>query len=71
MVDLVENLLRRVECLRRSCAFSTRVRKWHMLPQSFPNYKTVHRRFQTWSRDEILRRVLTDVARASQQRCSR
>jgi transposase len=36
--------------------------QWHMLPQSFPNYKTVHRRFQTWCRDEILRRVLTDVA---------
>src|SRR3989440_945540 len=26
------------------------------------NYKTVHRRFQTWCRDEVLRRVLTDVA---------
>jgi transposase len=33
-----------------------------MLPQSYPNYKTVHRRFQTWRRDEVLRRVLTDVA---------
>ena len=20
--------------------------QWHMLPQSYPNYKTVHRRFQ-------------------------
>src|SRR6266496_694295 len=36
--------------------------QWHMLPQSHPNYKTVHRRFQTWCRDEVLRRVLTDVA---------
>ena len=36
--------------------------QWHMLPQSYPNYKTVHRRFQTWCRDEFLRRVLTDVA---------
>jgi hypothetical protein len=27
-----------------------------------PNYKTVHRRFQSWCRDEVLRRVLTDVA---------
>jgi hypothetical protein len=36
--------------------------QWHMLPQSYPHYKTVHRRFQTWCRDEILRRVLTDVA---------
>ena len=33
-----------------------------MLPQSYPNYKTVHRRFQAWCRDEILRRLLTDVA---------
>jgi hypothetical protein len=33
-----------------------------MLPQSSPNYKSVHRRFQTWCRDEVLRRVLTDVA---------
>src|SRR5436853_2823404 len=36
--------------------------QWHMLPQSYPKYKTVHRRFQTWCRDEVLRRVLTDVA---------
>jgi transposase len=36
--------------------------QWHMLPQSYPNYKTVHRRFQTWCRNEIWRRVLTDVA---------
>jgi transposase len=35
--------------------------QWHMLPQSYPNYKTVHRRFQAWCRDEILRRLLTDV----------
>ena len=33
-----------------------------MLPQSYPNYKTVHRRFQVWYRDETLRRILTDVA---------
>ena len=32
-----------------------------MLPQGFPNYTTVHRRFQTWCRNEILRRVLTHV----------
>src|SRR5207237_10606506 len=35
---------------------------WHTLPQSYPNYKSVHRRFQTGCRDEVLRRVLTDVA---------
>src|SRR5215813_11641962 len=36
--------------------------QWHMLPQSYPNYKSVHRRFQTWCRDEVLRRVLMYVA---------
>ena len=36
--------------------------QWHLLPQSYPNYKTVHRRFQTWCSNEVLRRVLTDVA---------
>ena len=36
--------------------------QWHMLPQSYPNYKTVHRRFQPWCCNEILRLVLTDVA---------
>src|SRR5262249_28659916 len=35
--------------------------QWHMLPQSYPNYKTVHRRFQTLCCNEILRQVLTDV----------
>jgi hypothetical protein len=33
-----------------------------MLPQGYPNYKTAHRRFQAWCRNEVLRRVLTDVA---------
>jgi transposase len=36
--------------------------QWHMLPQSYPNNKTVHRRFQIWCRDEFLRVVLTDLA---------
>src|SRR6476620_2880954 len=36
--------------------------QWHMLPQCYPNYKTVHRRFQTWCQSEVLRRVLTDIA---------
>ena len=36
--------------------------QWHMLPQSYPNYKTVHRRFQSWCHCEVLRQVLTDVA---------
>src|SRR6478609_1999262 len=33
-----------------------------MLPQCYPNYKTVHRRFQTWCQSEVLRRVLTNIA---------
>ncbi len=36
--------------------------QWHMLPQSYPNYKTVHRRFQQWCRDEVMRAALTDLA---------
>lgn len=36
--------------------------QWHMLPQCYPNYKTVHRRFQQWCREEVLRNVLTDLA---------
>jgi transposase len=36
--------------------------QWHMLPQCYPNYKTVHRRFQTWCGNEIPRQVLTDIA---------
>src|SRR3954463_16191261 len=36
--------------------------QWHMLPQSYPNYKTVHRRFQAWCGDEILRRGRSGVA---------
>ena len=36
--------------------------QWHMLPQCFPNYKTVHRRFQKWCDSEVLRNVLTDLA---------
>ena len=37
--------------------------QWHMLPQCYPNYKTVHRRFQQWCRDETLRDILTDLAK--------
>ena len=35
-----------------------------MLPQCYPNYKTVHRRFQTWCRHEVLR----DIGRCGQFR---
>lgn len=36
--------------------------QWHMLPQCYPNYKTVHRRFQAWCRNEVLRDLLVDLA---------
>lgn len=36
--------------------------QWDMLPQCYPHYKTVHRRFQQWCRREVLRRVITDLA---------
>ena len=36
--------------------------QWHMLPQCYPNYKTVHRRFQQWCRSDVLRNILTDLA---------
>jgi len=38
--------------------------QWHMLPQCYPNYKTVHRRFQQWCQQEVLRAILTDLANA-------
>ena len=38
--------------------------QWHMLPQCYPNYKTVHRRFQQWCRNDVLREVMTDLANA-------
>ena len=36
--------------------------QWHMLPQCYPNYKTVHRRFQGWYRNDVLREAMTDLA---------
>jgi transposase len=36
--------------------------QWHMLPQCYPNYKTVHRRFQRWCDQEVLREVLCALA---------
>lgn len=36
--------------------------RWHMLPQCYPNYKTVHRRFQQCYEREVLREVLTQLA---------
>jgi len=39
--------------------------QWHMLPQCHPNYKTVHRRFQQWCRNDVLRRALCGLANTS------
>ena len=38
--------------------------QWHWLPQCYPNYKTVHRRFQEWCRNEVLRNVMVELANA-------
>src|SRR5215471_16451569 len=42
--------------------------QWPMLPQCYPNYKTVHRRFQAWCHNEVLRRVLMDIANELRER---
>ncbi|MDH4084337.1 MAG: transposase [Nitrospira sp.] len=36
--------------------------QWHFLPQCYPNDKKVHRRFQQWCQQEVLREVLTQLA---------
>jgi transposase len=36
--------------------------QWHMLPQCYPNYKAVHRRFQKWCEQEVLRQILCALA---------
>ena len=36
--------------------------QWHMLPQCYPNYKTVHCGFQQWGHREVLREILTQLA---------
>jgi transposase len=35
---------------------------WHMLPQAFRNYKTVHRRFQQRCQNDVNRAALTELA---------
>ena len=42
--------------------------QWHMLPQCYPNYKTVHRRFQRWCEQEVLRGVLCALANELRER---
>lgn len=36
--------------------------QWHLPPQYYLNYKTVHRRFQQWCEREVLREILTQLA---------
>jgi transposase len=36
--------------------------QWYMLPQCYPNYKTVHRRVQQWCQREVLREILKELA---------
>lgn len=36
--------------------------RWHMLSQSYPNYKTVRRRFQKWCENQVIRGALTELA---------
>ena len=36
--------------------------QWHMLPQCYPNYKTVHRRYQTWCEKDVLEELIKDLA---------
>ena len=67
-VGLAASRSRRVTFLRRCSGCSTQARKWHMLPQCYPNYKTVHRRVQAWCRSEVLRGVLADIANEMRER---
>ena len=41
--------------------------QWNFLPQCYPNYKTVHRRFQAWVRTGVLDRVLEDLVGEANQ----
>lgn len=45
--------------------------QWHMLPQCYPNYKTVHRRFQRWCESNTLRAVLCDLANETREKDKR
>lgn len=35
--------------------------QWNMLPNDYPNYKTVHEYYMSWSRDGIWERVLDEL----------
>jgi transposase len=45
--------------------------QWHMLPQCYPNYKTVHRRFQQWCEREVLREILRQGEYLARRRYAR
>ena len=36
--------------------------QWHMLPLYYPNYKTIHRRFHNWCRQDVFRDMLCALA---------
>jgi hypothetical protein len=36
--------------------------QWQFLPQCYPNYNTLHRRFQQWCQRDVLREVPTQLA---------
>jgi hypothetical protein len=40
------------------------LKRVNSIPQSYPNYKTVHRRFQQWCENEVIRGALTELANA-------
>jgi transposase len=42
--------------------------QWAELPQKFPPYQTVHRRFQAWCRDDTLCDILYDLANQLRER---
>jgi hypothetical protein len=46
----------------RCCGFSIRARSGTCFRSPIPNYKTVHRRFQQWCENEVIRAALTELA---------
>ena len=66
--ERVANLFRPIRVLEAVLWILNTGAQWHMLPQCYPNYKTVHRRFQTWCRHEVLRDILVDVANTLRER---
>ena len=40
---------------------------WHRLPKDYPPYQTCHRYFQTWTRKDVFRRLLSGLANQQHQ----